>query len=206
MVVEINALQYSLSGVPRRTLTYPQINSKLIQIETTLNRFEKNQLQTLLTEELTELLTKTESHQRVIEKDFGEKHQFNNNIKIILQTVKKMIEYVQSNQSNLNDFNDNVKRIKKIINSYDLKILEEKGYLVLDNALKTTDQKIEELNTLIGEISESDIAKIKKTYNLDEALKNLSESIHNKDINGSKVIFKEIVSQASSILSPEQEK
>jgi hypothetical protein len=58
MVAEIIAIQHSLSGVLEKTLSNSQINSKLIQIETTLNRFEKNQLQTLLTEELTELLTK----------------------------------------------------------------------------------------------------------------------------------------------------
>ncbi len=203
MVAEINAIQHSLSGVLEKTLSNSQINSNLIQIETTLNRFDK---QTLLTEELTELLTKKESHQRVIEKDFDEEHRFNDLIEKISQIVLDMLEYVKLNQSNLDNFNDNVQRIKTVINSFDLKILEEKGYLVLNDSTKTADEKIEDLNTLISQISESNIAKIKEKYDLDETLTKLSESIHNNDISGSKVIIEEIMSQAISILYPEQNK
>lgn len=206
MVHGINHIQHSLHGVSAPPLTKAKINNTLQEIETRLNRFDEIQLQTLLTEELRKLLSKMETHQEVIKKDLGKKYPFNDQIEKISQTVLYMLEHVKLNQSNLDSFNDKLQRIKKVINIFDLKILKAKGHLVLDDSTKNPNVKNKDLNTLISQISESDIAKIKETYNLDETLRNLSESIHNNDISGSKAILEEIVSEAISILYPKQNK
>lgn len=206
MVDGINHIQHSLHGVSAPPLTKAKINYTLQEIETRLNRFDEIQLQTLLTEELRELLSKMETHQEVIKKDFGEKHPFNDHIKKISQTVLYMLEHVKLNQSNLVEVYDFLQTLKPVINIFDLKILEAKGHLVLDDSTKTANVKNKDLNTLISQISESDITKIKETYNLDETLRNLSESIHNYNINESKAIIEEIMSQAISILYPKQNK